>query len=131
MPTRGRKYCMKCSRIATQGSYCDEHAPARDYKAENRRRTTAMYDSWYKLPLWQAIRARQLRREPLCVECMREGIYNVEATEVDHVEPHKGDWSKFIDDDNLQSLCKSHHSRKTAKERRGRFGNNKSHAKRG
>lgn len=118
MPTRGKKYCIKCSRIATRGAYCEEHAPERNYKAENSRRATKQYDWWYKLPLWDKMRERQLSREPLCRECVASGVYSSRATEADHITPHRGDWSLFIDEDNLQSLCKSHHSRKTAKERR-------------
>ena len=38
------------------------------------------------------------------------------ATDVDHVEDHKGNWEKFIDRDNLQSLCHRCHSRKTMRE---------------
>jgi len=38
------------------------------------------------------------------------------ATVVDHIEPHKGDEELFYDINNLQSLCKSCHDRKTAKE---------------
>jgi 5-methylcytosine-specific restriction protein A len=64
------------------------------------------------------LREWRLKTEPLCRECVAQGIYDVVATEVDHIEPHRGDWSKFVDRNNLQSLCKSHHSKKTAKERR-------------
>jgi 5-methylcytosine-specific restriction protein A len=47
---------------------------------------------------------------------------------VDHIQPHRGNWARFIDRDNLQSLCKSCHDRKTAlemaaekRQNRGRF----------
>jgi 5-methylcytosine-specific restriction protein A len=42
----------------------------------------------------------------------------VRATDVDHIEPHKGSWERFTDRDNLQSLCHSCHSRKTLAEMR-------------
>jgi 5-methylcytosine-specific restriction protein A len=35
---------------------------------------------------------------------------------VDHIQPHRGEWSRFVDVSNLQSLCKFHHDRKTALE---------------
>lgn len=38
------------------------------------------------------------------------------ATVLDHIEPHKGDWSKFWDRTNWQGLCKACHDRKTAGE---------------
>lgn len=116
MPSKTKRYCMKCGKIATQGAFCDEHVPRRDYRAENERRGTKQYDQWEKTKLWQRKRARQLQREPLCRACVREGIYDQQAQEVDHIIPHRGDWQIFIDDNNLQSLCKRHHSMKTARE---------------
>jgi 5-methylcytosine-specific restriction protein A len=44
------------------------------------------------------------------------------ATEVDHIIPHKGDMKLFWDSDNWQGLCKSCHSKKTAKEQRDNNG---------
>ena len=44
------------------------------------------------------------------------------ATDVDHIVPHRGDARLLYDENNLQSLCKSCHSRKTATEDGG-FGN--------
>lgn len=115
MPTKQKRYCRKCNKIATQGPYCEDHAPVRDYKAENNRRTKHWWDGWYKLAIWQDTRRIQLRREPLCCECMKMNIYT-KATDVDHIEPHNGDYDLFLDDNNLQSLCHQCHSRKTARE---------------
>ena len=50
--------------------------------------------------------------------CQREGKIK-SANEVDHIIPHKGNMELFWDEDNWQSLCKSHHSMKTASEMRG------------
>ncbi|MFA5379199.1 MAG: HNH endonuclease signature motif containing protein, partial [Dehalococcoidia bacterium] len=47
---------------------------------------------------------------PICVMCGRP------ATDVDHIEPHCGDYDKFWDESNLSALCHSCHSRKTARE---------------
>jgi|694.fasta_scaffold07358_18 5-methylcytosine-specific restriction protein A len=59
---------------------------------------------------WQRLRLAFLRAHPLCIECAKEGI-TTPATEVDHITPKRDggqdDW------DNLQPLCKRHHSRKT------------------
>jgi 5-methylcytosine-specific restriction protein A len=60
-----------------------------------------------------------LSRNPLCVECERQGRITP-ATVVDHIIPHKGNLELFWDEDNLQALCKPCHDRKTAKE--GRWG---------
>lgn len=75
----------------------------------------------YNMTEWRCprtgIRAQRLRVEPLCREC-RIDHRSVMAAEVDHITPHKGDINLFLDFENTQSLCKSHHSRKTATEMR-------------
>lgn len=98
-------------RSLTREGYCPKHKPRRAS-----RRTSAEYHSWYSLTVWtDDLRPMQLLREPFCRECARQGV-RTWATVVDHVEPHRGDWTKFIDRGNLQSLCKHHHDQKTARE---------------
>lgn len=98
-------------RSLTREGYCPKHKPKRAS-----RRTSAEYHSWYSLTVWtDDLRPTQLLREPFCRECAKRGI-RTWATVVDHVEPHRGDWNKFIDRGNLQSLCKRHHDQKTARE---------------
>jgi len=48
-----------------------------------------------------------LRDEPLCQRCKANGFI-VEATVANHVEPHRGDWDKFINGP-LESTCKPCH----------------------
>lgn len=99
-----------CPELTRKG-YCPKHKPKR-----TSRRTSAEYHSWYSLTVWtDDLRPTQLLREPFCRECARQGV-RTWATVVDHVEPHRGDWTKFIDRGNLQSLCKHHHDQKTARE---------------
>lgn len=73
----------------------------------------------YNMPAWRGkpngIRAQCLTRDPFCVECDKEGK-QTRATEVDHIVPHKGDMQLFLDINNVQSLCKTHHSQKTKRE---------------
>lgn len=64
---------------------------------------------------WQQARAGYLAKHPLCVHCQAAGRVE-EATEVDHVIPHRGDMTLFWDQTNWQGLCKSCHSGKTATE---------------
>ena len=77
--------------------------------------------AWHRLyltPEWtDDLRPGQLLREPYCRECARHGV-RTRATDVDHIQPHKGDWQRFTDRSNLQSLCHSCHSRKTLAEMR-------------
>ena len=65
------------------------------------------------------LRRQHLRIEPLCRMCDQEGRTTA-ANTVDHIRPHNGDWSLFVDPSNLQSLCHLHHSAsKQRLERRG------------
>lgn len=64
---------------------------------------------------WQQARAGYLAKHPLCANCQKEGRVE-EATEVDHVIPHRGDMTLFWDQANWQALCKPCHSAKTASE---------------
>lgn len=99
-----------CSALTREG-YCDRHKPK-----PAARRASAEYHAWYSLPVWtDDLRPAQLLLEPWCRECAKRGI-RTRATVVDHVEPHCGDWARFIDRSNLQSLCKHHHDQKTARE---------------
>ena len=57
---------------------------------------------------WRRLRRMQLNKAPMCVRC------GSAATEVDHITPRAAGGSDAFD--NLQSMCKSCHSRKTAGE---------------
>lgn len=99
-----------CAALTREG-YCSRHTPK-----PAARRASAAYHSWYSLPVWtNDLRPAQLLAEPWCRDCARRGI-RTRATVVDHVQPHRGDWDRFIDRGNLQSLCKGCHDRKTARE---------------
>lgn len=97
--------------MLTQDGWCTEHRPK-----QTPRRESADWHGWYNLPIWiNGLRPAQLLKEPFCRECARHG-WRVRATDVDHVQDHKGDWSKFTDASNLESLCHSCHSRKTMRD---------------
>lgn len=69
----------------------------------------------YANPRWVKASKAYLRDNPLCVDCQELGVVEP-ATDVDHIEPHKGDRKLFWDRSNWQSLCHRCHSRKTARE---------------
>jgi 5-methylcytosine-specific restriction endonuclease McrA len=63
----------------------------------------------------QKLRAIELAENPLCLDCREKGIITA-ATEIDHVD---GD-SFNNEPSNRRPLCKPCHSKKTARENRGR-----------
>lgn len=70
---------------------------------------------WYKTANWHRLRIWQLKREPLCRFCRSKGIIT-QGNDVDHIQDHKGDTELFFDKNNLQTLCRSCHSKKTIME---------------
>lgn len=97
--------------LLTRDGWCSSHKPK-----PASRRESAVWHNWYSLPVWKnKLRPAQLLREPFCRECARWGL-RVKATDVDHIQDHKGDWALFIDEGNLESLCHPCHSRKTMRE---------------
>lgn len=103
-------------RMLTADGYCPAHKP----KAE--RKDSASWHYLYTDPRygWRGRRRGQLIAEPFCRECAAKGIRR-EATEVDHIVPHKGNVELFLHGE-LQSLCHSCHSRKTMLENSAAFG---------
>jgi len=76
---------------------------------DTKTRAEQSWRAWYKLPTWKAIKRHRLVQEPNCRHCAQEGR-TVIATHVDHVEPHRGQWSRFTKYENTQSLCTRHHN---------------------
>ena len=69
---------------------------------------------FYNSSKWRKLRKAYVAENPLCVVCESRGFVSA-VQEVDHIVPIRLGGSPF-DWDNLQSLCKSCHSRKSAKE---------------
>ena len=92
-----------CANLTREG-YCDQHRGL-----AKTRRTSAAWHDWYKLRVWtRQLRPQQLLREPFCRVCAAQGKRE-RATEVDHITPHRGRWSLFVDPANLQSLTLDYH----------------------
>lgn len=113
MPSKPKKPCSypRCPNLTTE-RYCDQHKRETAKRYDKERGTAAQrgYDA-----RWRKARAVFLRRNPLCVECQKEGKL-VQATVVDHRIPHKGNYEKFWDENNWQALCKLCHDRKTVRD---------------
>lgn len=97
----------------TSSRFCPEHTKQNNKYTDSMRgsRIERGYDNnWLKLSRWHK------KNNPLCVICLRDGILSP-TEEVDHIIPFKGiDDPLRLDETNLQSLCKSCHSKKTATE---------------
>lgn len=94
------------------GGYCAHHYQISRERFE-RSRGTAVERGYGRR--WQKARVAYLAHHPYCVECERSGV-STPATVVDHITPHRGDWTLFWDAANWQPLCKRHHDAKTRRE---------------
>lgn len=116
MPTAAAPPC----RIPT----CPERMPCPVHGGNSRqeylrRQRDTPWQRLYKTKRWERLSRRHLLAHPLCVDCLAEGHRRL-GQHADHVRPHRGDPALFWSPANLQTLCVSHHSRKTAAEQRGR-----------
>lgn len=112
-PSRSLRPCAHpaCAALVQVGQrYCPAHAPA--HKQDYARRHPE-YQELYNNQRWRDYRKMFLAEHPLCVnfaECKQP------ADTVDHKEPHHGEWDKFWNPANHQSMCSQCHNKKTAKE---------------
>ncbi len=97
----------------TEGKYCDSHRKIVE-KNYNMYERDKVSQKFYCSAEWKYARKMKLHRNPLCQECERNGLLT-KATMVDHIKPIKQGGSA-LDMNNLQSLCWSCHSRKSAQE---------------
>lgn len=101
-----------CRVLVKGAARCAAHpAPARPSSSGT---VSPLYDS----AKWRAMRRCYLKAHPVC----RTPGCGREARHADHITPHHGDAALFFDTANLQPLCHSCHSRKTASSDGG-FGN--------
>ena len=112
MPSIKRKIC------PTHGIYstvsCETCKKERNEIYNNSRDKEA--ESFYHTQQWRKLRARQLTKEPLCINFDKCG--NV-ATIADHIQEVKDGGLKF-DIENLNSICASCHNEKTQREKKKR-----------
>jgi len=113
MPTQAARPCNRgaCTGLVRNGtcSVCGSQRRDKDRQYDQHRGTASQrgYDH-----NWAKVRRMQLAEYPLCADCKAEGITRL-ASEVHHVIARRdGGTNEF---DNLMSLCKSHHSQRTAR----------------
>lgn len=98
------KSCQRCGRIHSANYTCKVGVKKRSYNyyyEESKLRNTT---AW-------VYKAREMKERAsyLCEVCRDEGIYNYEDLEVHHIVKLQDDPTKLLDDDNLITLCISHH----------------------
>lgn len=118
MPTSPKTICPApgCNRLVESGiGRCPECKP-KQYQGTSKNRSG---DPFYSSQAWMRVRDARRRNSPLCQECEKEGrVTPMHA--VDHKKPRVDYPELALDYDNTQSLCETHHNRKTARERRER-----------
>jgi 5-methylcytosine-specific restriction protein A len=125
MPSKSKRPCSypRCSNLAER-TYCEQHSKVReDSKAE----TSKQYDKYqrdpkstafYKSKAWRDMRAYTFSKQHgLCQHCLIDNRF-VRGDIVDHKLPIKANWSKRLQEDNLQVLCHKCHNNKTMRERK-------------
>lgn len=108
------KVCKKngCGRTAECGKeYCHIHAfLSEKRKVFTRRGKSSEYHNLYETAKWRKTSREFLKKYPFCFICGKP------ARIADHITPHRGNLELFYDENNLQPMCWSCHSRKTFKE---------------
>lgn len=108
------KICKKsgCGRTCEPGKeYCYLHSDLEGKRIIFNKRTKS--NEWhylYSTARWKRMSKDFLQKYPKCFVC------GAKATIADHIVPHRGNLELFFNEDNLQPMCWSCHSRKTFKE---------------
>ena len=113
MPMKAPTLCREggCGALAYEGGRCAHHTRAvqRAYDKQRGSQRARGYDRQ-----WERFRRMVLTSNPLCVVCKAVGEITP-ARELDHIVPLARGGER-LDPENVQALCKRHHSMKTAKE---------------
>ena len=118
------KYCPSCKPKETMR---DNQRKREQYRIYNKTNRDPNVRKWLASKRYKDARKYFLEQNPLCAECIKDkGEYRpgraVPATVLDHIQPHKGDYSLFWDTSNWQGLCHACHNRKT-NSKDGGYGN--------
>lgn len=84
---------------------------ALDLDASRRRDVEQPWRKWYKTADWQRLREEVLIRDQFTCQMVGCGRFVADTSKLvaDHKIPHRGDWDKFWDINNLHCLCKPCH----------------------
>ena len=110
------KICTKCrSKHQNKGQRCDNCQVKKDKQPRAKKVTSPIYGT----SRWQRLRNRKKKNKPLCEDCLERGVV-MPMYCVDHIVEIK-DGGEPFDYDNLRSLCRVCHGRKTVRVARERL----------
>jgi len=113
MPSRAATPCKQkqCNGLV-RGGVCNRCGSQRREKdrTHDERRGTAHARGYGAN--WQKVRLMQLAIQPLCQDCLTEGRVTI-GGEVHHIKAKRDGGDNSFE--NLMTLCKSHHSQRTAR----------------
>lgn len=107
-------------------SYCDEHKQLseqsnKDYDSLRNKRDN-QYRKFYNSKAWKDARhISMLRHDSLCQECLRSSSRYTQADVIDHIVELRDDYSRRLDQSNLEPLCHDCHNKKTYREKQRRL----------
>lgn len=98
-----------CKSYPIKEGYCAKHFIYNNREESKYKEIMKKYpwQGLYYTNRWKKLRNMHLSSQPLCVKC------NALGSDVDHIIDHKGNLDLFYDADNLQTLCKPCHAKKT------------------
>lgn len=108
-PAAPLRYCaMPGCRAIVPAGRCAQHQPREGD------RPNVDVRKLYRSPRWARLRRSVQQADPFCASCRSEGRLEV-WTDLDHIQPHRGDLARFWDVTNLAGLCHRHHAQKTGR----------------
>lgn len=117
----GKRYCSKHLLSAVAYPKMTQEQKLR-YKLKQKQtqenEVRSKLQEFYQTSAWKKLRDDKLITHPWCASCLQRKR-SVAAQEVDHVIPVRLRYELRNSLNNLQSLCSSCHSKKTARDRRG------------
>ena len=116
MPRRTPRPCSApgCPELVRDGRFCEQHDRQEQRRYDKQRGTSAQRGYGAN---WRKLRKMKLNQDPICEDPFglhKEHSELMQSNEVDHITPLKDGGTNEMT--NLQSLCKSCHSKKTAVE---------------
>lgn len=102
-----RKTCRYCGGTHANGETCPQKPTAQKYVRKKIRRDV---DAFRSTAAWTAKSAEIRMRDLYCCRlCLAEGRITMRDLGVHHIVPLMADFDKRLDNDNLITLCASHH----------------------